>query len=213
MIDDFGLKYINNKYVNHLISEPQEKYEATQDWTGGLYCGIKLKWDYKKKQLDISIPGYVKDALHKFQHPTSTRPQHSPHQWTAQKYGSTAHQLVHPEDESPALNSNEANTVQQVIVTFLYYARAVEPKMLVALNTIVAQQLKTTQETAKKVVQLLNYVATHPEEITKYHAIRMTLHMHSNTYFLSAQGEKSRYGGYHYLSEPSLDPSRSGTYT
>ena len=39
-------------------------------WTGGLYCGIKLKCDYNTQQLDISMPGYVKDALHKFQHPT-----------------------------------------------------------------------------------------------------------------------------------------------
>ena len=113
------------------------------------------------------MPGYVKDALHTFQHPTPTRPQHSPHQWTAPKYGYTVPQLVHPKDDSPELNPEEANTIQQVVGTFFYYACVLDPTMLVSLNTITAQQAKSTQETAKKVVQLLNYTATHPEEITR----------------------------------------------
>ena len=122
----------------------------------------------------------MKDKLQKFQHPTSTRPHHSPHQWTSPKYGFTATQLAHSEDNSPVLNTEEENTVQQVVGTFLYYARAVEPAILVVLNTIPDQQSKSTQETAKKVVQLLNYAATHPEAITRYRAREMTLHMHSD---------------------------------
>ena len=104
VVDDFGIKYTHKKYAVHLISALQEKYEVTQDWTGGLYCGIKLKWDYKKQQLDVSMPGYVKDALHKFQQPTPTRLHHSPQRWTATTYGPTAPQLEHIEDNSPALN-------------------------------------------------------------------------------------------------------------
>ena len=77
--------------------------------------------------------------------------------------------------------------------------------MLVALNTITAQQSKTTQEKAKKVVQLLNYAATHPDAISIYHDSRMKLHTHIDTSFLLAPGEKIRAGGYHYLSEPSSD--------
>ena len=98
------------------------------------------------------MPGYVKDALHKFQHPTPTIPQHSPHQWMAPKYGSTAPQMAHPEDESPVLINWEENTVQQFVRAFLYYSRAVDPTILIALNKIAAQQSKSTQEIAKKVV-------------------------------------------------------------
>ena len=152
VVDKFGIKYRHKKDADHLISALQEKYEVTQDWTGGLYCGIKLKWDYKTRQQEISMPGYVKDALHKFQHPTPTRPQHSPQQWTVPKYRSTAPQLAHPEDESPALNPEEENTVQQVVGKLFYYARAVYPTMLVSLNTIASQQSKSIQETEKKVV-------------------------------------------------------------
>ena len=80
--------------------------------------------------------------------------------------------------------------------------------MLVALNTISYKQLKNTQETVKQVVQILNYSATYPEAVTRYHAIRMNLHMHSNALFLSAPGAKSIPGWYHYLSEPFSDPKK-----
>ena len=69
--------------------------------------------------------------------PPQTGTQHSPHQWTAPKYGSTAPQMP-PADDSLALNPDKANTVQKVVRGFLYYPRAVEPTMLVALNTIVS---------------------------------------------------------------------------
>ena len=144
MVDDFGVRYMDKKGSDHLISSLQEIYEVTKDWTGGIYCRIKLKCNHKARQLDISIPGYVKDALHKFQHPAPTRPQHTPHQWAAPKYGSTDPQMAHSTDDSPALNPYEANTVHQVVGAFLYHARAVDPTILVALNKIAAQQYKST---------------------------------------------------------------------
>ena len=54
----------------HLINALQEKYEITQDWSGSIYSGITQNWDYKSGILDISIPVYIKEELHKFQHPT-----------------------------------------------------------------------------------------------------------------------------------------------
>ena len=199
------------KDTDHLISELKAKYEVTQDCTGVIYWRIILKWDYKSIQLEISIPDYVKVALHKFQCSTPTRPQHSPHQWTAPQYGSTAPQMAHPIEESPEINPYELDTVQQVVETFLYYAHVVDSAILVALNTIAAKQSKIIQETDKKVVHLLDYAATHPEAITRYHASGMTLHMHSNASFLLAPGSKSRLGGYHYLSEPLSDPKKPPT--
>ena len=91
------------------------------------------------------MPLYVKEALHKFHHPTPSRPQHSPHQWNPPNYGSTAPQLAHQSPESPNLVPPEANTVQQVVVTFLYYARAVNNTVLVALNSIVTEQANSTE--------------------------------------------------------------------
>ena len=63
------------------------------------------------------------------------------------------------------------------------------------------------QATEKNVLQLLNYAATQPEAITRYHSSVVGLHIHSDTSFLSTPGSKIRVGGYHYLSLSSADPN------
>ena len=101
--------------------------------------------------------GYLKEVLHKFQHPTPSRTQHSPHQWNLPTYGYKSPQLSHQAPDSLKISPPEANTVQKVVGTFLYYARAVNPKMLLALNSIVEEQSNITEATAKAVTQLFNY--------------------------------------------------------
>ena len=139
-MENFGIRCRNKKDADNLISALQDKYEVTQDCTGGLYCGITLKWYYKARQLDISMPNYVKYILYKFQHSTITRPQHSSHQWTLPNYRSTVPQLAHPTDDSQEINPYKSRNVQQFVETFLYYARAIDLKILVTLNTILAEQ-------------------------------------------------------------------------
>ena len=87
MVYDLGIRYLNKNDTDQLISVLQEKYEVTQDLTGGLYYGITLKSDYKAIQLDILIPGFVKDAFYTLQELITTRPQHSLHLWTEINYG------------------------------------------------------------------------------------------------------------------------------
>ena len=91
------------------------------------------------------MPLYVKEALHKFHHPTPSQPQHSPHPCNPPNYGSTAPQLAHQAPVSPNLAPPESNTVQQVVGTFLYYVRAVDPTILVDLNSIAIEKSKITE--------------------------------------------------------------------
>jgi hypothetical protein len=56
VVNDFGVKYVGKEHVNHLIKCIKEKYELTEDWSGDLYCGIKLHWDYSVRTVDISMP-------------------------------------------------------------------------------------------------------------------------------------------------------------
>jgi hypothetical protein len=65
VVDDFGVKYVGNEHAQHLIYAIEEEYNVSKDWTGGLYFGITLKWDYENKHMDLSMPGYIKDALPK----------------------------------------------------------------------------------------------------------------------------------------------------
>jgi hypothetical protein len=51
VVDNFGVKYVGKVHVDHLIWCFKQKYELTKDWTGDLYCGIKLNWDYDARTL------------------------------------------------------------------------------------------------------------------------------------------------------------------
>jgi hypothetical protein len=82
-------------------------------------------------------------------------------------YG-TNPQLTEPEDETAPLPPDGIKQLQQITGTLLYYARAVDPTMLVALRTISAQQANGTEATANAIIQLLNYCATHPVSTIRY---------------------------------------------
>ncbi len=42
VVDNFGVKYVGKEHVDHLIQCIKETYELTEDWTGDLYCRIKM---------------------------------------------------------------------------------------------------------------------------------------------------------------------------
>ena len=63
VVNNFGVKYMCQDAIDHLIRAIKEKYELTGDCDGNLYCGICLKQDYSKCTLEISIPGYILKQL------------------------------------------------------------------------------------------------------------------------------------------------------
>ena len=81
------------------------------------------------------MPGYIPNALHKFQHKPSARPQEAPHPWNKPIYGKQI-QLATQQSSAPKLNSADINRVKSINITLLYYGRAVEPTMLPSLNKI-----------------------------------------------------------------------------
>jgi len=52
-VDDFGVKNVGREHAEHLIACIKETYELTEDWTGDIYCGIKLNWDYRAGKIDL----------------------------------------------------------------------------------------------------------------------------------------------------------------
>jgi hypothetical protein len=55
----------------------------------------------------------------------------------------------------------------------------------VALSTIASEQSKGTQQTMQKCKQLLDYLATHPDDTVCFHASDMILNIHSDASYLS----------------------------
>jgi hypothetical protein len=206
VVDDFGVKYVGREHAEHLRDTLQAKYKITTDWSGDLYLGINLLWDYNARTVDLSMPDYVGKALQRFNHPKPTRPQHAPHAWAKPQYGVKT-QLTAPADTSAPLDKAGILRLQEIIGVFLYYARAIDSTMLVALGTLAAAQTQATAATAKAAAQLLDYAATHPDAVIRYTASPMLLHVHSDASYLSEAKARSRAGGLFFLSGPTNAPA------
>jgi len=198
VVDDFGVKYVDKMHADHLMAALEENYEVSKDWEGQLYCGITLQWDYERRTLDTSMPGYVEAALHKFQHPRPKRPQDAPHKSNLPQYGSKV-QLTDAPDTTPRLPQAGVRRIQAIVGTLLWYSRAVDSTLRVALSSIASQQSKATEQTAAATNQLLDYCATHPDAVTRYHASDMQLRIHSDSSYLNEPEARSRVGGHFYL--------------
>eukprot|EP00804_Cyclotella_cryptica_P021211 CCRYP_001507-RA/>CCRYP_001507-RA protein AED:0.26 eAED:0.26 QI:0/0/0/1/0/0/2/0/218 len=61
VVDDFSIKYVGQEHPQHLLSVLQE------------HC--KVNWDYAKRGVHLSMPGYVEKALRQFQHSKPKTPQ------------------------------------------------------------------------------------------------------------------------------------------
>jgi hypothetical protein len=198
VVDNFGVKYTNQGDVDHLIGSLKKDYELTEDWDSNLYCGIKLKWDYDARTLDILMPGYIIKQLQKYKHASPPRPQHCPYLPELKGYGNDAQRPLQ-KDNSPPLSKEDIKHVQWVMGSILYYARAVNLMVLMALSTIASKQAKGTENTMTETKQLLNYLKTHPDATVRFHASDMILNIHSDTSYLLVANAHSRACGHFFM--------------
>jgi hypothetical protein len=133
VVDNFGVKYVGKEHADHLINcLKEETYKLMEDWNDDLYCGISLRWDYKARQLDISMPGSIKKQLLKYEH-IMKRIQHCPYSPEPKKYGAKAQSPL-PQDYSQKLTEKEIKQVQKIVGSILYYARAVDMTVLMVFS-------------------------------------------------------------------------------
>ena len=149
VVDDFGVKYVNKTDVEHLLESLQGTYKLTADWTGNLYCGITLGWNYNKRYVDISMPGYIKKKIQEYGHVVPNRMQNCPYAPEPKQFGVTV-QAPAPPDDTPLLNEAGIKRVQKIVGSILYYARAVDMTVLMALSSIAMEQTKATDRTLER---------------------------------------------------------------
>ena len=142
------------------------------------------------------MPKSVSKALESFQHPSPTRPQHSPHKWLVPTYVA---KVQYSPDATTAhkLEKRGITCVQSISGTFLYISRAVDPTILVALNKIGAEQTSPTTDTINKTKMMMDYTYTQPDAIIRFHTSDMCLHINRVTAYLIHTKARSRAAG-HY---------------
>jgi hypothetical protein len=190
--------------IFNIFTTPSEKNDIVEDQTGNLFCGINLKWNYDKGYVDLAMPQYVMKQLTHYAHPVPNKPQHCPFSPNPTTYRQD-NQAHTPADKRPLFNDAGKKCTQQVVGSLLYYARAVNLTIFMALSKIATQESAPTENTKKRVDQFLDYMWTHPDATIQYRASDMILNVHSDASYLSAPRACSRAGGYFFLGSIPID--------
>ena len=154
-------------------------YNMEEDCKEYLYCGINMNRNYDEGYVDISMPNYVARKLTEYGYKRSKRQQYCPYALNPIRYGKNSDNIVHGK-ECPPLNDNDKEFFQQVLGSFLYYARAIDLAILHALSVISSEQYKPRERTMKRVQQLLDYLHTNPNSVIWFRSSDMILNIHSD---------------------------------
>ena len=65
IVDDSGIEYVVDRHAHHLCDTLLKHYSITQDWTGYLYSGINLAWDYDECTCCLMMNEYIATILAK----------------------------------------------------------------------------------------------------------------------------------------------------
>ena len=199
VVDDFGVKFVGKEHADHLIASIKSTYKKlTEDWTGSLYCGISLDWDYVGRTVDISMPGYIKKKLQEYQHTLARRVQNCPYSPDPKRFGVDAQAPIEL-DATAELDAKGIKRIQQIVGSILYYAHAVDMTVLMALSSIAVEQTKATEKTLGRCLQLLDYLASNSEAKVRYHASDMIMNIHSDASYLSETKARSRACGHFFM--------------
>ena len=100
-------------------------------------------------------------------HSPPAKPRLSPHKHHKITYDAKE-QHTHVALPSPKLDPKGVKHVQEIVGALLFYGRAVDNKLLVAINAIGIQQATAMEATNEAVATLLDYLATYPNDGTLY---------------------------------------------
>jgi hypothetical protein len=155
------------------------------------------------------MPGYINNVHVKHNHTMSTKHYLSPHKHREIIYGQVT-QIAHNKPYSPPLSDEGIKRIQVIIGALLYYAQAVDNKLLATLSTLSSQQATATEASAEAVDQLLDYLTTHPDNGATYRSSDMILYIHANAGFHNESKGFSRAGAHIFMSKNDPFPRHNG---
>jgi hypothetical protein len=199
VVDDFGIMYTRDEDLEHFLGTLRKQYEITEDrGTLQKYVGITIEHDRDANTITLSMPGYIEKALVRFGMSTA-RGVSSPAVYVPPEYGAkiTYDEVV---DDTP-ITAAQKTRIQQIVGVLLFYARAVDPTMLCAVNKLASSQAAPSPATLAQADRILQYAAKHPNAAIMLKASDMQLKCHSDASYLSEANSRSRAGGILFLGD------------
>ena len=124
------------------------------------YVGITIDYDMAKGHMDLSMPGYVTNALTRF-NKLNVKGANSPIVYTPPVYGAKSQTI--PADGPAAGPLSQTKTLQEIIGVFPYYSRAVDSMMITAVNKLGSKQATADTSIFRDTERLFQYASRwHP---------------------------------------------------
>jgi hypothetical protein len=102
-------------------------------------------------------------------------------------------------DSSPLLDEKGLKQVQKIVGSILYYVKAVDMTVLMALSAIAVEQTKAMVKTMGRCIQLLDYLASNLEAKVRYYVSDIIMNIHSDVSYLSETKARSRARGHFFM--------------
>ena len=118
--------------------------------------------------------------------------------------------MAHIEDTIPPLDESGIKRIKSIVGAVPFYGIAVNNKLLVTLNKIGTHQAAATESTNEDFNQMLDYLATYPNNGIVYRSSDMILAAHSDAGFHNESKVRSQAGAYIFLSEEDPIPWWNG---
>ncbi len=139
-----------------------------------------------------------KRKLQEYEHVTGNKRQTCPYSPEPKKFGTEA-QAPLPPNSSPHLNAKGIKHIQQIVSSILYYAKAVDMRVLKALSLIAVQQTNAMEKAMDQCIRLLDYLSGHLKAKFRFHASDMVLNIHLDTLYLSEVKARIRAYGHFFM--------------
>ena len=209
IVDNFVIEYV----IRHLGDVLKQHYDITEYWTGTKFGGIDINWNYAPKHVEktcrLCIKDYIKDLPLRFGHEPPSKPQLSLHKHREIMYGANP-QMTYIEDTSPLLDESGVKRIMSIAGAVLFYGRAIDNTLLVTLNSIGTQQTAAIEVTNEAVNQMLDYLATYPNDGIVYRSSDIILAAYSDAGFHNEIKGRSRAGAHIFISEDDPIPHCNG---
>jgi hypothetical protein len=145
------------------------------------------------------MPGYIEKMLTRFSAWLGDKTAPSPGIYHPPTYGAkTQYATI---DDTEPLSADDIKTLQAVVGSFLYYARATDPTMLTHTNELGSEQAHATEAVKQKAIRLLQYAAAHPDHQIVYRKSKMDLILQGDASYLSRSKARSVAGGIAYFGD------------